>query len=256
MERLKGKRIIVTGGSSGIGKAAVRSFAAEGAAVVAVGSSDEHCREAHDALAAEGFNVLFLRADVADRAQAFQVVQDAAATLGGVDALFCIAGTNCFTPIEDITEEELDRLFAVNLKGTVFCNQAVFPFMRETGGSIVNFGSQSALANGPDGAHYAASKAAVDAFTRKVAWDWGRYGIRANTVLPAARTPLFERLCGGGDDESRAQMEAGLVRSFPLGRLGDPDADIAPVLVFLASDDSRYVSGQMIAVNGGSCSVR
>lgn len=255
MGRLEGKRIIVTGGTSGVGKAAVRAFVREGALVASVSSNESRGEAARVELASEGLEARFLYADIARRDGAFGGVGRAAEELGGVDALFCVAGTNCFTPIEDISEEELDRLISVNLKGTVFCNQAVFPLMRAKGGSIVNFGSQASLASGPDGAHYAASKAAVQAFTRKVAWDWGRYGIRANVVLPAARTPLFERLCcpeGVIDDA----MEAALGRSFPLGRLGDPDDDIAPVLVFLASDESRYVTGQMIAVNGGSCVVR
>ena len=141
---------------------------------------------------------------------------------------------------------------------SLWCGECI-PHMKENGGSIVNFDSQAAINPGPDSSHYAASKAAVSTFTSKIAWEWGKHNIRANTILPSAWTPLLEKLCCPGMEittEFKAQINAGMADTFPLGRLGDPETDIAPALVFLASDDSKYITGQAIAVNGGSAMVR
>lgn len=250
--KLNGKRIIVTGGASGMGVAAVKKFAQEGAKVVSIDInvlSDN----------ANNSDIIYLKGDVTNKKEVTDVIAKAVEKLGGLDCLFCIAGINHFTPAEEMEEEEIDRIFAVNMKGVIFANQAVLPYLKENGGSIINFGSQAAFNPGPDSAHYSASKAAVASFTSKIAWEWGKYGIRANTVLPSAWTPLFEKTCLNGQKvtpELKAQIQAGMKDAFPLGRLGDPEEDIAPALVFLASDDSRYVTGQQLAVNGGSAMVR
>lgn len=250
--KLQGKKIIVTGGASGMGAAAVKVFANEGAAVVSIDVNDVNVEDRIE-------GVTYVRGNVVDKEEITRVINSAVETLGGVDSLFCIAGINRFTPTEQIEEKEFDSIFSVNVKGVFFCNQAILPHMKEKGGSIVNFGSQAAIAPGPDSSHYAASKAAVAAFSNKVAWEWGQYNIRVNTVLPSAWTPLFEKLCCGGQEvtpEMKEQMQAGMKSTFPLGHLGDPETEIAPVLVFLASDDSKYISAQSIAINGGSASVR
>lgn len=247
--KLEGKKIIVTGGCSGMGAAAVRCFAKEGAKVVSIDINTAENTE----------NVSYLKGDVSNKAEITEVIGRAVGVVGGLDAFFNIAGINHFIPTEELDEAEIDRLFAVNVKGVIFCCQAALPYMKEKGGSIVNFGSQAAIAPGPDSSHYAASKAAVAAFTGKIAWEWGKYGIRANTILPSAWTPLFEKLCLQGQEvtaEIKAAMQEGMKATFPLGRLGDPDEDIAPALVFFASDDSRYVTGQTLGVNGGSAMVR
>lgn len=249
--KLEGKRIIVTGGTSGMGAAAVKKFLSEGAAVAVLDLNvpDQSGSE----------NPFYLKCDVSNKEDVASAVARAVETLGGLDSLFCIAGINQFTSVEKLTESAIDKLLSVNVKGVIFSNQAVLPYLKEHGGSIVNFGSQAAFNPGPDSAHYAASKAAVAAFTYKIAWEWGKYGIRANTVLPSAWTPLFEKTVLNGQTvtpELKAQIQSGMKEAFPLGYLGDPEEDIAPALVFLASDDSRYITGQQIAVNGGSAMVR
>lgn len=249
--KLEGKRIIVTGGASGMGMAAVKKLVEEGAKVVSI---DINASEANNSN-----NITYLKGNVTNKEEISDRIAKAVDILGGLDSLFCIAGINRFTPAEEIEEVELDNIFDVNVKGVLFANQAVFPYLKENGGTIINFGSQASFNPGPDSAHYAASKAAVAAFTCKIAWEWGKYGIRANTVLPSAWTPLFEKTCLNGQEatpELKAQLQKGMKNAFPLGRLGDPEDDIAPALVFLASDDSRYITGQQIAVNGGSAMVR
>lgn len=249
--KLEGKKIIVTGGSSGMGAAAVKKFAEEGAKVVSI---DIHLPDGN---ACE--HISYLKANVSNKEEIRDAVSKAVETLEGLDCLSCIAGINRFTSVEEMTEQEIDNIFAVNVKGVIFTNQAAFPYLKKNGGSIINFGSQASFNPGPDSAHYAASKAAVAAFTCKIAWEWGKYNIRANTVLPSAWTPLFEKTCLNGQEvtsELKEQIQAGMKETFPLGRLGDPETDIAPALVFLASDDSRYITGQQLAVNGGSAMVR
>lgn len=249
--KLENKRIIVTGGSSGMGAGAVKVFAKEGAKVVSI-----DINEPNDQNKVEG--VSYLKGNVADQAGIKEVFAEAVKTLGGLDALFNIAGINHFIPTMDLTSEELDAVFGVNIKGVIFCCQAAYPYLKENGGSIVNFGSQASFNPGPDSSHYAASKAAVESFTYKIALEWGPNKIRANTIWPSAWTPLFEKTVLNGatvTPELKAQVQEGMKQAFPLGYLGDPEEDIAPVLVFLASDDSRYVTAQTLPVNGGSAAV-
>lgn len=251
--RLEGKRIIVTGGASGIGEAALNALVKNGANVVSIDMNDEKGREVSEKATEIGpGKASYLHGNVTNRADIFQQIDHAVELLGGLDALCCIVGTNRFTAPEDITEEEIDLLFSVNVKGVIFSNQAAFPHLRERGGAIVNFGSQAALDPGPDGAHYSASKAAVISFTRKIASEWGKYNIRANSFLPAAWTPLYDQMRATMNPEEVAMMDAQSAAIFPLGRLGDPADDIAPVLPFLVSEDAQYITGQMIVVNGGS----
>lgn len=250
--KLENKRIIVTGGSRGMGAAAVKVFAAEGAKVASIDLNLPLENEMAG-------GVIYLQGNAANRTSIGAAMENAANQMGGIDALFCIAGINHFIPTEELTEEEIDQVLAVNVKGVIFSCQAVFPYMKKNGGSIVNFGSQASFNPGPDSSHYAASKAAVASFTSKIAWEWGKYNIRANTVLPSAWTPLFEQTCMGGKTptpEEKEAIQATMKDAFPLGRLGDPETDIAPALVFFASDDSRYVTGQSLGVNGGSAMVR
>ena len=234
-----------------MGQAAVKVFLQEGAEVAVL---DINVPEA-----AAKERLHYLKANVADRENVTAAVNEAVEIMGGLDSLFCIAGINRFTKAEDMAEQDIDEILSVNVKGVMFTCIAALPHLKEHGGSIVNFGSQAAFNPGPDAAHYSASKAAVASFTSKIAWEWGKYGIRANTVLPSAWTPLFEKTCLPGQvvtPELKAQVQEGMKDTFPLGYLGDPEEDIAPPLVFLASDDSKYITGQQIAINGGSAMVR
>ncbi|MCR5051321.1 MAG: SDR family oxidoreductase [Streptococcus sp.] len=143
-------------------------------------------------------------------------------------------------------------------RGSFLVVKPRIPTYKENGGSIIIFGSQASFNPGPDSSHYAAAKAAVLAFTYKIAWEWGKDGIRCNTVCPAAWTPLFEKTVLQGapvTPELKSQIQDGMKNSFPLGYLGYPYDDIAPALVFLASDQSRYITGQCLPINGGSASV-
>ncbi len=247
--QLRDKRIIVTGGASGIAAAAVRAYAREGARVVSLDVNDEGGRRvAADA----GDRVQYLHCDVARRDEVFDVFGRAVATLGGLDVLAHVAAVEGGAPAEDITEAEWDHLFAVNVKGTVFTNQAAFRHLRDHGGSIVNFGSGAGLRGQRGSAHYSASKGAVMAWTRTVAQEWAHAGIRVNSVVPAIWTPMYDVYRSRMSDQERTIHDMAMAHVIPLGgKLGDPDRDMAPVMVFLASDASRFMTGQLVVVDGG-----
>ncbi|KDA05370.1 3-oxoacyl-ACP reductase [Microbacterium sp. CH12i] len=258
MFEIEGKRIIVTGGARGIAETVVRAFAAAGARVVSFDVSDDAgAKVAAEATATGPGSVVYRHVDVSNRAETFAAVDSAVAELGGLDSLFHIAGVERSGPVEDITEADLDVILNVNVKGTFFINQAVFPHLKTNGGAIVNFGSDAGLAPYPNGAHYAASKGAVMAFDRTAAAEWGPFGVRVNTVVPAMWTPMYNEHRERMNAEELAAHDAIMGAMVPLGgRLGDPATDIAPVLVFLASDASRFITGQIISVNGGLGNVR
>jgi NAD(P)-dependent dehydrogenase (short-subunit alcohol dehydrogenase family) len=257
-DELRDRRIVVTGGARGIGASAVRAFTAAGAAVVSLDvTEDAGTHEAQAATDAGPGRAVFVRCDISQRAEVTEALAFADRELGGIDALVNAAGKEKLVAVEDITDEEWDSILEVNLRGTFLTNQLVFPYLRERGGRILNFGSDAGLVPRPGGAHYSASKGAVMAWTRSVAAAWGRYGITVNSIVPAIWTPMAAAARARRSDEERAQFEAELRARIPLGgELGDPDRDLAPVLVFMVGDGSRFITGQIISVNGGGGMVR
>ena len=244
---LTDRRIIVTGGASGIAAATVRAYAREGARVASLDINDDLGRR----VAAEA-GASYFHCDVADRRQVFDVFARAVADLGGLDVLAHVAGTERGTPAEDIPDDEWDLIFAVNVKGTLYTNQAAFRHLKGRGGRIINFGSGAGIRGQVGSAHYSASKAAVMAWTRTVAQEWGKHRITVNSIVPAIWTPMYDAYRGRMSEQERAIHDMAMQHVIPLGgRLGDPDRDIAPVMVFLASDASRFITGQAIAIDGG-----
>jgi NAD(P)-dependent dehydrogenase (short-subunit alcohol dehydrogenase family) len=199
-----------------------------------------------------GPNAAFMRCDVADRRQVCDVFERAVAQLGGLDVMANVAGVERRTPAEDIVDDEWDQLFSVNVKGTLYTNQAAFRAMRAGGGRIINFGSGAGIRGQAGSAHYSASKGAVMAWTRTVAQEWAKYGITVNSVVPAIWTPMYDAYRARMSDQERMIHDMAMQHVVPLGgKLGDPDADAGPVMVFLASDMSHFMTGQCFAVDGG-----
>jgi len=246
---LRDRRIIVTGGASGIAAATVRAYAREGARVASLDVNDEGGRR----VAAEaGPAVTYYHCDVARRAEVDDVFARAVAAMGGLDVLVSVAGVERGTPAEDIPDAEWDLVFAVNVKGTLYTNQAAFRYMKERGGRIINFGSGAGIRGQRGSAHYSAAKGAVMAWTRTVAQEWARYGITVNSIVPAIWTPMYEAYRQRMSEQERAIHDLAMQHVIPLGgRLGDPERDIAPVMVFLAGDGARFITGQVFAIDGG-----
>ena len=171
--------------------------------------------------------------------------------MGGLDVLVNLAAIITYKPAEAFTAADWEAIFAVNARGTMLTNQAAFHYMRESGGQIINAGSMSGIRPHPGNAAYSATKGAVMAWTRSVAAEWGVHNIRVNALAPIAQTPMSDTPPAGMTEEQQMEIKAALAQQLPLGRLGDVEADIAPVLVFLASDAAHYITGQVIAVDGG-----
>ena len=243
MATLDGKRILITGGAGGIGNAALRLCLNEGARVACTW---------HERRPDVPEGVQLHRCDIRRRADVHAVVDAVAASLGGLDGLLHAAGLHGSRPAAEVDDADWDRLFDANAKATVWLNQAAWRHMRTGGGSIVNMGSVEGVRGFAGNAVYAASRGAVMAWTRSVALEWGRDGVRVNCVAPAVATDIFRRQCEGLPAEVLAAMQTDLRARIPLGgTLGDPARDLAPLLVFLLGDGSRFMTGQTIAADGG-----
>lgn len=243
MGSLEGKRIIVTGGAGGLGHAALRLFHEEGATLACTYNS---------AVPELPKEVLSAPCDVASKAEVDEVFDRFAGELGGLDALVHAAGIHGGCPADELTEEIWDRTFALNVKATLFTNQAAFRHMKDKGGSIVNMGSCEGVRGFAGNGCYAASRGAVMAWTRSVALEWGKHKIRVNALAPVAETRLAQAMRAQLDDATNAAIEAQLRQAIPLGgTMGDPYRDIAPVLVFLVSDAAHFMTGQTVPVDGG-----
>ncbi len=244
MGQLDGKRVIVTGGAGGIGNAAVIACHAAGATVACTYNT---------ALPQVPDGVLSRRCDVTSKTEVDAAFDELAAAMGGLDALIHAAGLHGSCPADQLTEEGWDSMFALNCTATLFTNQAAFRHMQPAGGgSIVNMGSVEGVRGFAGNACYAATRGAVMAWTRSIALEWGKHGIRANALAPVAETRAATRMRAHMDEAAIAMMEAYLAQAVPLGgKMGHPLRDIAPALVFLTSDASHFITGQTIAVDGG-----
>ncbi|MDT5246393.1 MAG: 3-oxoacyl-[acyl-carrier protein] reductase [Mycobacterium sp.] len=241
---LDGRRILVTGGATGIGAAAVQVLSEAGAAVVAT---------YHRTTPPDRAGVTWVQCDVRDSAAVDAMVTAAAETLGGLDVLLHAAGLWQPGIPGQITGKDIDFLVDTNLKATIFTNQAAYAVMRKDGGGrIINFGSGEAVMGSPISAVYAATKGAVTAWTRSIARAWAAEKVSAIALAPAVQTPGADRLREFLGPEAADFIDERIKATIPLGgALGDPVNDLGPTLVFMCGEGSRFINGQLIAVDGG-----
>jgi NAD(P)-dependent dehydrogenase (short-subunit alcohol dehydrogenase family) len=244
--RLQGRVALVTGAASGIGYACARRYAAEGAVVIGFDLKETAEWESvrHDAPASRFFVV-----DVCDFAATESAVAESVRAHGRLDVLVTAAGTAGGGPVHAISIEEWDRVQNVNLKGTFLSAKAVLPtMMQQRAGSIITIASVEGLEGSEGGSTYNASKGGVILLTKNIAMDYGRLGIRANCICPGfIDTPLFQSVFG---NEYFAPYRERIRDQHKLGRFGQPE-EVAGAAFFLASDDSSFVTGQALAVDGG-----
>lgn len=259
--QLENKKIIVTGGTKGIGAATVKAYVKEGAQVVFCGTNDERGKATEAAVNEIGpGKATYMQCDISKKEAVDEFFAKAIEVLGGLDVLANVAGVECNNAAESYELKELEFLMSVNVYGTIYTNQAAYKYFKENGieGNIINYSSDAALSGMPNGAAYSASKGAVISWTRSIAMEWGiESNVRCNCVNPTIKTPMYEAWLKTVDPAVKQMHLEGLKRRYPIdGSMGDAERDCAPVMVFLASDASRYMSGQIFAVNGGSNFVR
>jgi len=245
MGRLEGKIAVITGANSGIGLASAKRFVAEGAHVYITGRRQEELDKAVEAI---GAGVTAVQGDVSNLDDLDRLFAKVRSGHGRVDVLMANAGLGALEPLGKITEAAFDLIFRVNVKGTIFTAQKGLPLMQD-GGSIILTGSTTASMGTPAFSIYSASKAAIRNLARSWALDLKGTGIRVNVLSPGATaTPgLLNGLARTGKEDA---MIAGLIEQTPLGRMADPD-EIAAVALFLASDDSRFMTGSELFADGG-----
>ncbi|MDB5309156.1 MAG: 3-oxoacyl-ACP reductase [Gemmataceae bacterium] len=247
--KLDGKVAVITGGNSGMGLAAARRFAAEGAKVVITGRRQA---ELDAAVKAIGPNATGVRGDVANLADLDRLYEVVKQKHGRVDVVFANAGVGELVPIGQVTEAHFDKLFDVNVKGLLFTVQKALPLMPD-GGSIILNASIASIKGIEAFSVYSATKAAVRSFARTWTTDLKARKIRVNTLSPGPiDTPILDGLAP--TKEGVEQAKAGFAALVPLGRMGRPD-EIAKVALFLASDDSSFVTGVELFVDGGMAQV-
>jgi 3-oxoacyl-[acyl-carrier protein] reductase len=253
--RFSDKVAIITGGANGIGRATAHLMAAEGGKIALVDVNVDAMQLVAERITAKGGTVSTIQADVLSEAGVEAMVQSAISTYGRIDILVNGVGGSTIiersgAPVEELGLDEWERVLAFNLRGTFLCTHAVIPQMkRQGGGRIVNLSSVAARGDSPrSGAAYAAAKAGIRALTRKLALELGPYGITCNAIAPSLT--LSERIERRLWQTRSPEEQKAIIEAVPLKRVSTPE-DQAKVILFLASDDAGFVSGQTIEVTGG-----
>ena len=246
--RLQDQVAVVTGGAGGIGRAIVATFVEEGASVVLV---DQHAGGAAELVEEYGDRVHAVTGDVGERAVAETAVAEAVERFGSLSVLVACAQGSVQKPFLEQTPADLDVEMRSGLHQTWNFLQVAHPHLKSTRGSVITFASGAGLEGMATQASYAAAKEAIRGLSRTVATEWARDGIRVNTVCPVAETEGVRAWA-----EAFPKDYARTVAKNPMGRWGDPRTDIAPIVLFLASEDSRYMTGQTLMADGGSIRLR
>ena len=248
MKKLADKVALITGAGQGVGLGIAQAYADSGASLVISGRDADKLQRAAAELKSRGAKVLAVPGDVRHRAFADATVAAALREFGKIDILIDNAQSSVagITPLEQTDDATISMTVESGLLGTLYHMQAAFPHMKERGGSIINFGSREGVYGGVGFGIYAATKEAIRGLSRTAAREWGKHKIRVNVVCPAALSPAAVTFLAENPKEAEMYKS-----QIALGYFGDPFEDIAPVVVFLGSDDSRYVTGQTINIDGG-----
>jgi 2-hydroxycyclohexanecarboxyl-CoA dehydrogenase len=250
MSRFDGKTVIVTGGGGGIGGATCRRFARQGARVAVFDMNLEAAQRVATDITASGGEAMAFKCDITNRGEVDEAVAATESRLGPVDVLVNNAGWDVFKPFTKTEPAQWEKLIAINLTGALHMHHAVLPGMAaRKSGRIVNIASDAARVGSSGEAVYAACKGGLVSFSKTIAREHARHGITVNVVCPGPTdTALFAEYKEGAGNPEKL-MEA-FTRSIPLGRIGQPD-DLPGAILFFASDDAAFITGQVLSVSGG-----
>jgi NAD(P)-dependent dehydrogenase (short-subunit alcohol dehydrogenase family) len=246
MKRLEQRTALVTGAGQGIGRAIARGFAREGASIVIADLNEESARTVKNEIEAGGGRALAIRTDVSNEISVQAMAKESLAEFGKIDILVNNAGIFPTSSVEEMSEEDWDRVIGTNLVGAFLCAKAVVPkFLEQGSGRIISLTSGRAFQGAKNGAHYAASKAGIIGFSKSLALELASHGITVNVICPGITDTAQPR---GHQTEEEMYAQG---QRIPLGRIGQPEDLVGPA-VFLASGAAAFVTGQTILVNGGS----
>ncbi|WP_050614467.1 SDR family NAD(P)-dependent oxidoreductase [Bacillus testis] len=252
MEKLAGKVAIVTGSGQGLGKAYATVFAKEGACVAIVDLNGDNAAQTAAEIKENGGRAIAVAADVSNQEQVNEAVKQTVEAFGTVDILVNNAqGLARSKPLIEVTTSDMEITWRTGPLGTLYFMQACYPYMKENGGRVINVCSDTGIEGFTGFTAYGSAKEAIRAITRVAAREWGKDNITVNVVSPGAMTPAAKAFM-----EAEPEKYAAIMAPVPMGRLGDPVEDIAPGLVFLASEDGKFITGQTIELNGGHTFVR
>jgi len=254
MKNLNNKNAVITGGSDGIGLGIAKAFAREGANLLLIGKDPEKLQKAQQALLNEfGVQVHTLSADLSKTEIVTEVVKDIERLLPTVDILVNNAGLGKFVPFEQVDNTLYDAHFNLNVKAPYFLTQGLLPALVKSKGNVINISSYFAHRMLPNRATtvYSATKGALNSFTKALAFEVGHLGVRVNAIAPGSiSTPQFNRNLQALTPEKQAAFETMVKEIYPLQHIGTPE-DIAKACVFLASDNASWITGTVLAVDGG-----
>ncbi len=245
-DRLSGRTALVTGGGQGIGRGIALALADDGASVTITGRRAEALDHVLKEIEARGGVARATVGDVGVRADAERMVAETVDAFGRLDALVNNAQSSVQRMLAETSDDDVMLAFRSGALGTLYTMQAAFPYLCERGGSIVNFGSSTAITGDASFGSYAMAKEAIRGLSRVAATEWGRYGIRVNTVVPSAMSPAAQEW-----RDRHPETFAAHVKHTPLGRLGDCETDIGRAVAALVSDDMRYLTGGTLMLGGG-----